>query len=546
MAIKWTVDNCKKQEERVRLERIAELSESIRKHDREVRLDFSDPKHRELFLLEFGGEEYFKREFPEFYARFQKTVAEVSETPETVASEEPEFHDAAQIVYLYLTWDETAVLRAETALKDPSKTILGDFKFYNQATGELVWSDKFTDYNTNCLKYNRRIQNTVKKELVGPIVCDYLSTWVDAATGRVMTSMYSYTLDLSLQSAVQKVEVTNPAHKKTAADSAIVVCYNRKSSTGESVDYDDYQEAFDPVTGKQRLYLDVSGKAVLVEQHRPYQWIDPTDFVLKLYCDSGFAEYNLDGRQQELMKSFVRTDDGFSFALDKDWKGVVPAARLPIVEDVNFLLRFSVMTAKSKTSVLISSELDPSEATTDRVRISKLHFLWGCVEEHTYVTMADGSLRQIKDVLPKEKVMTKRGIGTVKDVMRGEDTRLLRLETADGQTLVCTREHPVLTAVGMKPAHMLRGDDTLILQGEKVTKLTALYETEGGRVCSLLLEVNGEEEQAVVTNGLYAGDFATQNAVMRRVKAQQKEVASRKPDEETLKLLQYFKGESNE
>lgn len=542
MATKWTVGNCKNQEERARLERIAELSEGIRKHDKEVKLDFSKPEHRELFLLEFGGEEYFKREFPKFYARFQKTMSEAHEHPTAAVSEESEFHDAAQIVYLYLTWDETAVLRAETALKDTSEEILAEFNFYNQATGALIWSDRFADHNTNCLKYNRRIQNTVKRELGGPIMCDYLSTWVDAATGHVMTSMYSYTLDLSLKSAVQKVEVTNPAHKKTAADSAIVVCYNRKSSSGENVDYDDYQEAFDPVTGKQKLYLDVSGRAVLLEEHRPYQWIDPTDFVLKLYCDSGFAEYNLDDRQQELMKSFVRTDDGFSFALDKDWQGSVPAARLPIVEDVNFLLRFSVMTARSKTSVLISSELDVSEVTTDRVRISKLHLLWGCVEEHTYVTMADGSLRHIKDVRPHEQVMINNGIGTVKDIMCGEEARLLRLETEDGKSLVCTREHPVLTTAGMKPAHMLRGDDTLIAQGGQATKLTALYETAGGRVCSLWLEANGEEEQAVVTNGLYAGDFTAQNAVMRRVKALQKEASGKKPDEETLKLLQYFKG----
>ena len=201
------------------------------------------------------------------------------------------------------------------------------------------------------------------------------------------------------------------------------------------------------------------------------------------------------------------------------------------------------MAAKSKASILVSSDLDPSEVSADRVLISKLHLLWGCVEEKTIVTMADGSLRQIKDVEIGEKVETINGEScVVKDIICGKEEKLLCIKTVDGQVLHCSKEHPVLTTKCMKLAYMLKGDDILIRQGNRPTKIISIYETDGGNVCSLLLEPNDTEELAILTNGLYTGDFAVQNAVMRRVKTEAEADRCRQPSRETLKLLEYFKG----
>lgn len=551
MGKKWKASICKNEEERMRFERIAELSEDIRVHNKEVRLDFSKPEHRELYLLQFGGEEYYKREFPKHYAMYEKTMLAACEaqnetgSKETVnAGEEPEFHDAAQIVYFYMNEDKEGRLYTETALEDVSEQIIECIKIYNQVTGEVIWYKAYAAYNTNCTKGKWYIRNILDIQKGNLVLCDYMSTWIDGNTQTFKTSIYSYTLDLTLTSCVEKVVMTNPIHKKTPADSEIVVCYNRKAALGEGVDYDDYQEAFDPATGKQKLFLDVSGEVTLKEEHRPYQWMDLTNFVLKLYCDSGFAQYNIEGRQQDIEKCFQKTDTGFSFALDKDWEGVVPAARLPIVEDVRFLLSFYFTTATTKGSILISSDLDPEEITADRQPISKLHLLWGCVEENTDVVMADGTTKKIKDIQVGEKVMARDGNShTVKEIMRGVEERLLHLETADGQTLVCTREHPILTKNGMKPAYMLKGDDVLIRLGNQETTLTALYEAAGGKVYSLWLEAEEAGEQVILTNGLYTGDFVAQNEVMKKVTDKKGMLKNQKPDEETLKLMKYFKGE---
>lgn len=547
MKKKWTAEICTDAEERARLERIAELAECIRANDKEVNLDFREPGHREFFMLHFGGEEYFRHEFPEFYGVYEKSVLDAFEAQGTAeytdSNSEREFHDAAQIIYFYRNEEDAAILQTETALKNNSEMILESFKMYDVEAEKLIWSNKESTYNSHVAKRKQRLKNSADRWTTGPILCDYFSAWVDPRTRGIKTCLYSLSAEKAITGSIEKFEMTNPIHKNTPADSAIVVCYNRHSSSGEGVDYDDYDEAFDPETGKQRLYLDVSGIATVKEDQRPFQWIDPTDFVLKLVCDSGFAEYNLEGRQQDLMKSFKQTDTGFSFALDKDWQGIVPAGRLPIVEDVDFLLRFNVMTAKSKAGILVSSDLDPSEVCEDRILISKLHLLWGCVEEHTIVLMADGSPKQIKDVEIGDKVMTLGGSAcAVRDTIHGREKRLLCIKTADGQELLCSKEHPILTTKRMKLAYMLKGDDILIQHGNRPTKIISIYETSGGEVCSLLLEPDGVQEPAILTNGLFTGDFTVQNAVMKRVKAEAETDSNRQPGQETLKLLEYFKG----
>ena len=65
---------------------------------------------------------------------------------------------------------------------------------------------------------------------------------------------------------VENVNIIDPVHKKTSPDSPIVVCYNRTSQSGERIDYDEYEEAFDPVTHRQWLFGCGSGCAAFKER----------------------------------------------------------------------------------------------------------------------------------------------------------------------------------------------------------------------------------------------------------------------------------------
>lgn len=43
----------------------------------------------------------------------------------------------------------------------------------------------------------------------------------------------------------------------------------------------------------------------------------------------GFAQYITEDREDEVISAFIKTDQGFSFNLDEEWKADVPSSRLP-------------------------------------------------------------------------------------------------------------------------------------------------------------------------------------------------------------------------
>jgi len=84
----------------------------------------------------------------------------------------------------------------------------------------------------------------------------------------------------------------------------------------------------------------------------------------------------------------------------------------------------------------------------------KIH---GCFREDSLVTMSDGTQKPIKDIVVGEKVKTydvDKGLFTHSDVegvlVQDETDQLdwFELEFDNGQTLVCTEDHPVLTTDG--------------------------------------------------------------------------------------------------
>lgn len=103
------------------------------------------------------------------------------------------------------------------------------------------------------------------------LVFDFFSLWYEESNG-LQAACYSTEDSLAWNAVdyVQKLTVLDPVHKKTGPDSPIVICYNRTSQAGEQIDYDSYEEAFDPVTNRQRLFLDVGAEVELASEALPY------------------------------------------------------------------------------------------------------------------------------------------------------------------------------------------------------------------------------------------------------------------------------------
>lgn len=102
-----------------------------------------------------------------------------------------------------------------------------------------------------------------------------------------------------------------PVKKNTGAALPIDICYNRIPLSEEDVDYI-YLDSFNPATGKQRLWAPLAADVALDEANsNPFYQIDITPFTLKMDSGKGFAQYITEGREDEVISAFIKTDQGF-------------------------------------------------------------------------------------------------------------------------------------------------------------------------------------------------------------------------------------------
>lgn len=518
------------------MKRLMELAEEIRQNEREVFFDFNNPQHDAYFCEQMGGISSLQKDFPELYALYLH--AKKNGNPVTVGEHE-EFRDGIQIIYAYQDQNHILHFKGITALGREMQCICERIHIYHESRQELIVATGRCTQDTHVTAFSFDWDNTCREYQSGNIIFDYYSMWYDPEKQLLQACLYSSQeeIDTGCQSCVQKIQMDDPGHIHTSPDSAILVCYNRHPESTETVDYD-YSEAFDPVSHKQQLFLDVAGNVQLDSSFGRFQWVNMTKFVLKLYCDSGVADYNLQGRVESVRNCFKQSDSGFTFRLDKDWKGIVPSARLPIVEDVNFLMRFPFATEKAKGRILVDSTLEPGKEAPDRIRISKLQLLWGCVEAGTQIRLMDGREIAICELRLGDRIAVYGGgEAIVKNIFVGQEEILWKVETGDGKFLVCTKDHPILTESGWKPLQLLRGNDRILTESGELTNITALYQVPGGRVYSLEL-ADASQEPRILTNGLVTGDFSLQNRLSRDSRTEGRRHCA--VSEEFLKLQAFF------
>ena len=513
----------------------------LRRNEQMVRFDFSKEIFRNYFLGELGGEEHFKKEFPGLYAHYQEAVEAAGDGKIVEVGEGDAFEDAVDIFYgFYDGQKKYLTCKGITSIKRDAVHICQRIHVYDQ-TGNLVVATGDVAYHCHHAKLELNFPYE-KKEGQESFLFDYFALWYVEGEG-LQAALYSTSDELIWETAdyVDEVTMYDPKHRRTSQEGPIVVCYNRTSQSGEVIDYDRYQEAFDEKSHRQLLYLDVGAEVKLAEEARPFSNVDITRFLLKLDCQSGIASYRKEGRVQEIMDKFVPTADGFSFQLDYDWKGVVPAARLPIKEPVDFLLRveFLADNCQKRGRFIVASGEDTKAAAGYIRTISQLHLLWGCVAEDTEIFMAGGSSRRACNVRIGDMIMMENGMGMVNDVIRGREANpILCIETVRGRRLCCTDTHPVLTQRGFLTAGELTGEDELKDIWEGFVKIRAIYPVEKWNVISFLVEPRQPEQQkTVICEGLVTGDFDMQYRLMRK----QVRPSTDEMDEETKMLLAFFK-----
>ncbi len=137
------------------------------------------------------------------------------------------------------------------------------------------------------------------------------------------------------------------------------------------------------------------------------------------------------------------------------------------------------------------------------------------MDEHTLVTLADGSRVEVKRLAASDRVLdptTKRAMRVAR-VIRGPEPygRTIELATAEG-SVVFTEQHPIPTSTGVKAAKDVRvGDLVWNAEGKKreIVRRMDRAPDETRSVYNVELETTSEDERDhhLVANGIVVGDW---------------------------------------
>lgn len=143
--------------------------------------------------------------------------------------------------------------------------------------------------------------------------------------------------------------------------------------------------------------------------------------------------------------------------------------------------------------------------------IPHISIRWGCFEEFTLITMADGSLRPIRSMHIGDLVATRNGVSLVDNIWRGYEQKYIRL-TVEGHNLKVTDHHPILMADNTwKRAGSLKTGDLILTPQGPAELLDCAVIQEGIHVYNL--SFSGESDVVLIAGEVfYAGDFGVQNS----------------------------------
>lgn len=123
----------------------------------------------------------------------------------------------------------------------------------------------------------------------------------------------------------------------------------------------------------------------------------------------GFAQYIIEGREDEVISAFIKTDQVFSFNLDEEWKADVPSSRLPARDRIDLYFNVAFQRQNDTLGSLDFSSRR-SETSGGNVSLGWLNLLWGCVAKGTLVRMADGSDHPIENLRVGDSTLDTLGI----------------------------------------------------------------------------------------------------------------------------------------
>lgn len=300
-------------------------------------LDVRDPSIRCAITSLYGGEQVMRESFPYVSQAFDKAL----QIPPLRVGDPTDFEDGLVVSFDSYRPDSLTFIVSGVVSLTHKASVIDQFMEAYTPSGEHFSGSVIRARNIQHASFPsifKLPESCMSEPLQIVCVTNYV-TAEDGAFHSLLTSI-GVSAEYVLNPGISSVVVKAPVKKNAGAALPINICYNRIPLSGEDVDYI-YLDSFDPTTGKQRLWVPLAADVALDEANsNPFYQIDITTFTLKMDSGKGFAQYITEGREDEIISAFTKTDQGFSFNLNEEWKADVPSSRLPARDRID--LYFSV------------------------------------------------------------------------------------------------------------------------------------------------------------------------------------------------------------
>ncbi len=531
--------------------------------NRRTKLDLTRDENIERFFADFGGTAAAKEKYPLVYDAVMKTNREGYPAKNNICQDEnkDDAEDKGFIIGAIhaVASDKSVARTADNNAKEATEDMLACNSGGTVKDAVMIGTTmELIDLTTSSMidSSSSYIEGTdIESEVASKISeiglyndheieanCKFYYINPDGTCGQSEMKTANFVLHNG-SSLVTEFVVDNP---KIASDHTsnkhVTIVYDRTPKNSEQADYSYNKDEIELQGNLVKTIIPVSGHFKLNKNMEPKGLSSIVG--LQLVYDEEVVVSYLYTNIGELDNYFTKEKDEngiytVSFDFDKDWHAYLNKKRYNdgtyitdcqlrwsfrydcyLLSDGNRVKDDKGNEVIMELGLCINSERSkPSDgeynkSSGNKVVIPYLFIQWGCFGKNTDIMMADGSVKKVCDISPKEYVMDAFGNpALVREVYTGMEESLLRIVTESGRTLELTDGHPVLTDNGMVRACRLV-PDAVIHTVDGAEKIEAIQRVPyNDTVYSL--DCDGALLRA---NDLIAGDFVSQNSQEKKKK----------------------------
>lgn len=322
---------------------------------------------------------------------------------------------------------------------------------------------------------------------------------------------------IGTKNIVKNLLVSDPDTIKNPKREHTVIVYDRQAQVGEDFDYE-YQLV---KTGNNvKITVPFNGSAEFNDAFTPIRVDKNNNFKLQIeHPDFGTKSFSQNKWDEIVWKI---EENKLSWEFPSDWgteldkKNFAKGIGFDFYCKMNVIVNYNGIEYPQSIPLVVLSEGETHDDPSYK-KIKPLDIWWGCLGKDTQILLADGSIKKIQSLEIGNIIINENNEKVIiTDILTGYEETMVLVETVSGSKILLTDEHPILTQRGMVLSEQLTAVDILILYGGNSEELRHVYPVQyNDTVYSLVLE----KESTLIGNGFIVGDFAMQQSIKRKLRA---------------------------